>query len=506
MGMRPGGSSLSTPQRHLAAGVIVLFALVTTAAILAIASVFTWSNAGLTVGLAAIAAGALIVNGALAYRLPEANERLRLIALVLGSLALGVGTMESIVRGAAALQGEAPDQSTLQGLAISAWVGRGCLTFAFAYRHRKADIALGAIGLGAAAIGIGGVLRRADEGLPSELEQVGAGLLAVVLVGVAIRWLYRPEDEPALAGGIALLSCGLGLAFTLGAGSSAAGDWPEITSLLWLLLAGVLSAVWIDRQASILAAEERAAAIDLAQLAEEQRVLLESTQTEQSIVRHDGQSSLTALEAGLGAIRRLHGENDTARLDNMTAVMRAELGRLRRLLERTPDLDHADCCVADVVGPLVALHRAAGTNIEVVCDPPDLAVAMSGDAFAESIQNLIRNCELHAPGSNVVISARTTLSDDRALICVADDGPGVPIELRHTLFDREVTTRDSGGLGLYAVRTLVRDVGGDVRLDRTPTGASFTFDLPAVTDIQDNPRKVGMATDPDDRSNEASRP
>ena len=62
------------------------------------------------------------------------------------------------------------------------------------------------------------------------------------------------------------------------------------------------------------------------------------------------------------------------------------------------------------------------------------------------------------------------LDDDgppRHRLVVADNGPGIPAELRERVFEPFFSTRSEGsGLGLAITRTLVRDVGGDIRLVR----------------------------------------
>ena len=69
---------------------------------------------------------------------------------------------------------------------------------------------------------------------------------------------------------------------------------------------------------------------------------------------------------------------------------------------------------------------------------------------------------------------------DRVLLEVADDGPGVPAEVRDKLFDPYFTTKSSGtGLGLAICRRLVEAHGGEVRLAATRPGETrFVIELP----------------------------
>lgn len=70
---------------------------------------------------------------------------------------------------------------------------------------------------------------------------------------------------------------------------------------------------------------------------------------------------------------------------------------------------------------------------------------------------------------------------------VADDGPGIPAELRDIVFERFVRvdtarTRDTGGtgLGLAIVADVVASHHGSITVtDSDPHGATFSVELPA---------------------------
>ncbi len=69
----------------------------------------------------------------------------------------------------------------------------------------------------------------------------------------------------------------------------------------------------------------------------------------------------------------------------------------------------------------------------------------------------------------------------RAWLRVADNGPGVPEEVRERIFDPYFTTKSEGagtGLGLPVSRSVARDHGGELQLERSAQGASFRLSLP----------------------------
>ncbi len=85
-----------------------------------------------------------------------------------------------------------------------------------------------------------------------------------------------------------------------------------------------------------------------------------------------------------------------------------------------------------------------------------------------------------------VVPARDD-APERLLVEVADEGPGVPPEIRATLFEPFVTARKKGGtgLGLAVARRFVEDHGGTIELVADappdgPSGARFRLLLPLV--------------------------
>jgi len=105
----------------------------------------------------------------------------------------------------------------------------------------------------------------------------------------------------------------------------------------------------------------------------------------------------------------------------------------------------------------------------------------SADDLHRLALNLIQNALVHTPpGTRVSVRLR---SEDGALLEVEDDGPGVPAELRHRLFERFVRghgdTGGGSGLGLAIVRAVAETHGGSVELtERAGGGARFVVRLP----------------------------
>ncbi len=110
--------------------------------------------------------------------------------------------------------------------------------------------------------------------------------------------------------------------------------------------------------------------------------------------------------------------------------------------------------------------RRAGAAIRV--EAPDvLTVQLRQDALRRALTNLVDNARRHA--GRVVMSA---LAAGRSvLVMVDDDGPGIPLDRRESVF-RPFQTGSAGGtgLGLTIARDIVRAHGGEITLEQSPLG------------------------------------
>ena len=132
---------------------------------------------------------------------------------------------------------------------------------------------------------------------------------------------------------------------------------------------------------------------------------------------------------------------------------------------------------------VAAVDAPTGLDLRV-----DDAVLVSADAeHAHRIfLNLMRNAAQamaaesgRAKPGMLTVSVRT--EDAACIVCVSDDGPGVPERARQALFKPFTgSTRKGGsGLGLAIARELARAQGGDISLARTGAeGSVFEVSLP----------------------------
>jgi two-component system sensor histidine kinase PilS (NtrC family) len=106
----------------------------------------------------------------------------------------------------------------------------------------------------------------------------------------------------------------------------------------------------------------------------------------------------------------------------------------------------------------------------------DLDIVFDRGHLNQIVWNLVRNAWQHCQKKegSIRIAARAGYMGDAVICELADDGPGIPAELRGQIFEPFFTTRPGGtGLGLYIARELADANGSTIELlPRTP-GAQF---------------------------------
>jgi two-component system OmpR family sensor kinase len=108
-------------------------------------------------------------------------------------------------------------------------------------------------------------------------------------------------------------------------------------------------------------------------------------------------------------------------------------------------------------------------------------VSGARDELHRLVLNLLENAVRHTPpGTHIRLSLAASGED--AVLEVADDGPGVPPELRDRVFERFVRGAgdrgSSSGLGLAIVSAVAESHGGSVELHDAQPGARFVVRLP----------------------------
>jgi signal transduction histidine kinase len=165
--------------------------------------------------------------------------------------------------------------------------------------------------------------------------------------------------------------------------------------------------------------------------------------------------------------------------------MRGDLDRLERVahrferIGRPPRQDPVDVrqLVEHVGGYFRARVPTLAHAVEIAASGGDEPLLIHGDAvlLEWALEALIKNAvdALAGRGGRIYITAARVPEGVR--IRVADDGPGVPRDIRTRVFDAGFSTKDHGwGVGLSLARRIVQENhGGTLHLVPAPRGATF---------------------------------
>jgi two-component system nitrogen regulation sensor histidine kinase GlnL len=227
-----------------------------------------------------------------------------------------------------------------------------------------------------------------------------------------------------------------------------------------------------------------------------------------AILAHEVKNPLSGIR---GAAQLL--ENSVADSDRELAVLiRDEADRIRALvdrmemfgdkpIERTAVNIHR---VLEHVRRLAKSGFAAHLRVTESYDPSLPPVWGNRDQLVQVILNLVKNAaeaitsgggegEItlttgYQPGVRLAAQAGARQLNLPLVVCIRDNGPGIPADVEKNLFDPFVTTKSGGsGLGLALVAKIVGDHGGLIEVDSRPGRTEFRIFLPIYPEEREGP-------------------
>jgi len=204
---------------------------------------------------------------------------------------------------------------------------------------------------------------------------------------------------------------------------------------------------------------------------------------------HELRSPLTSIRAQL-EVELAHPEiadwqatghdvlDDTVRLqrlvDDLLALARADTSAAGTARREPVDLDEI------VLRESRRLRERTAHHIDTT-GVSGAQLSGNADDLARAVRNLFDNADRYAEST---ITVTLDESDRGVMLVVADDGPGVPVDQRETIFERftrldDARGREHGGtgLGLAITHDIVTAHGGTITLEDAP-GARFVASFP----------------------------
>ncbi|WP_245458512.1 MULTISPECIES: sensor histidine kinase [unclassified Mesorhizobium] len=363
-------------------------------------------------------------------------------------------------------------------------------------------------------------LDAAFEPLPIR-RGAGDGLATIEEAGKSRRFVEVVQDLPGAVPGWRLW-----LLTPADAALTAAANTARLTTLLGLLLTGLLAYVLTRRRRTRRLRQEALARMNIelesrvstrtaeltrsntalaGEIAERENAEAKVRRLRDDLAQANRLSILGQIAAGVAheinqpvAAIRTYAENAGRFLDagkterasvNLTSIvsMTERIGAITSTLRsfaRRPGVAASPLPVREAIeGALSLLSgriRDSGVTIVKPRGTASPLVMASRIRLEQILVNLLQNAldamkDRPDPRIEIDLAER----DDRVLISVRDNGPGLGPEAAGNLFMPFQTTKEKGlGLGLVISQEIAQELGGTLRLDPdTAGGASFTIDL-----------------------------
>jgi two-component system phosphate regulon sensor histidine kinase PhoR len=171
-------------------------------------------------------------------------------------------------------------------------------------------------------------------------------------------------------------------------------------------------------------------------------------------------------------------------VDDVLAFSRLEAGAARFSMERIALATPIEAALSALEQPIQ--QKGFSVRVEITQEPVDVDADTS--AMEQALLNVLTNA-MKFSGDSREIGLSLRRRDGEAIIEVADQGIGIPVEHRRRIFERffriplaEHEAVPGVGVGLTLVEGILKAHRGSVEVrDNTPKGVIFSLHLPIAT-------------------------
>lgn len=214
-----------------------------------------------------------------------------------------------------------------------------------------------------------------------------------------------------------------------------------------------------------------------------------------SVVSHELKTPVALIKGYVGTLRRDDVKWDPKIVEDSLAVIEDEADRLAEMIDNLLDATRLEAGGVKLNTMDISLHAMAkrlSKRFQTQTDkhtinvdfPEDYPIILGDeDRIAQVMYNLLSNAIKYAPGGDICISGE--VREDKVIVCVRDQGPGIaPGDIPY-IFKRFYRADDAqrktqgAGLGLYLSRSVIEAHDGEIWVDPgTNDGSRICFSLP----------------------------
>lgn len=295
---------------------------------------------------------------------------------------------------------------------------------------------------------------------------VGTSMFGMMCAAFGFGWIRQPSDQAQITY----------------ATTWEAMRYPLLVNVLGIVVVALLAGYLADRLkrtgGQLAEAQERVAAAErlalLGRLA--------------AGLAHEIRNPLGSIRGSIELLREAPGLGEEDR--NLCDIVQRETMRLNNLITDMMDLAKPKkpeplpidvAALAREVVELASKSERSASDVNVTYSGPEtsLFALCDPEQIRQVLWNLVRNgVQASAAGSSVEV--RVVAEDERVLLSVSDEGPGIAPDAVAKIFDAFYTTRSQGtGIGLAVVRRIIDDHAqwGATLGVRQGTRIGATFDV-----------------------------
>jgi two-component system phosphate regulon sensor histidine kinase PhoR len=215
-------------------------------------------------------------------------------------------------------------------------------------------------------------------------------------------------------------------------------------------------------------------------------------------VSHEFKTPLTNISLANSMLSKNEKVENDEKLSFYTSVIRTEQTKLNEKVEKLLKTDFAGIdrlpaaekidvgtVVEDIAETFRVQVEEKGGRINIEKEGSRFTVTGNIDLFHIALGNLVDNAVKYS-GQLPELSVRLSSKDNRLVIGIIDNGPGIPKQYREKVFEKYFRVPagnthlvDGFGLGLYQVKQIISGMKGSIRIsNRKEGGLAVIIELP----------------------------